>query len=50
MLFQVFLFGGKVLAPYRKIEILEITVFSFGVMQNFRANAGPFRPTLEKNV
>ena len=37
------------LAPYRKIEILEITVFSFGVMQNFRANSGPFRPTLEKN-
>ena len=34
------------LAPYRKIEILEITVFSFGVMQNFRANAGP---TLEQN-
>ena len=41
------------LAPYRQREILEITVFSFGVMQkvqNFRANSGPFRPTLEKNV
>ena len=41
------------LAPYRQREILEITVFSFGVMQkvqNFRANAGPFRPTLEKNL
>ena len=37
------------LAPYRKIEILGITVFSFGVIKNFIANAGPFRPPLEKN-
>ena len=51
-LFQVFLFYDKVLAPYRKREILEITVFSFGVkqkVQKFRANSGLFRPILEKN-
>jgi hypothetical protein len=41
------------LAPYRQGEMLEITLFSFGVMQKMqksRANARPFRPTLEKNV
>ena len=43
------LFHGKMLAPYRKIEMLELQLFSFGVEQNFTPFSRPFRPTVEKN-
>ena len=45
---QVFPFG-KVLVPYRKIEMVIYTVFSFGLRQNFKSNARPFNYGLEKN-
>ena len=45
---QVFSFG-KVLVPYRKIEMVIYTVFSFGLRQNFKSNARPFNYGLEKN-
>ena len=37
------------LAAYRKIELMAYLVFSFGVVQNFRAFSRPFRATVEKN-
>ena len=43
------LFHSKLLGPYRKIEMLELQLFSFGVMQNFRPFSRPFRPTVEQN-
>ena len=43
------LFHSKLLGPYRKIEMLELQLFSFGVMQNFRPFSLPFRPTVEQN-
>ena len=35
---------------YRKRELLEIYMFSFGVMQNLRSNPRPLNNDLEKNV
>ena len=34
---------------YRKRELLEMYIFSFGVMQNLRSNSGPLNNDLEKN-
>ena len=45
----VFLLRGKVLALYRKIEMLELQLFSFGVMQKFRPFSRPLNNGLEKN-
>ena len=39
----------KVLAPYRKIELLDYLLFSFGIMQNFRSISRPFRTTVENS-
>ena len=39
---------GKVHAPYRKIEMLKLPHFSFGVVQNFRSNSRPLNSSLEK--
>ena len=45
-----FLFHGKVLALYRKIELLELlTVLFWGIMQIFASISRPFRPILEEN-
>ena len=52
-IFQVILFCGNVLAYYREREILEIYMFSFGVMQKFeklRSNSRPLNSDLEKNA
>ena len=38
------------LAPYRKIEMLELLMFSFRIVQNFRPNSRPLNSGLEKNA
>ena len=35
---------------YRKREVLEIYMFSFGIMLNLRSNSRPLYNDLEKNV
>ena len=44
----MFLFH-KVLAPYRKIELLDYLLFSFGIVQNFRPFSRPFKATVENS-
>ena len=46
----IFLFHGNMLAPYRKIEMLELLMFSFRIVQNFRPNSRPLNSGLEKNA
>ena len=50
MYLGIFLFHGNMLAPYRKIEMLELLMFSFRIVQNFRANSQPLNSSLEKNA
>ena len=49
-IFPVFLFRGNMPTHYRKRELLEIYMFSFGIMQNLRSNSRPLNNDLEKNV
>ena len=46
---SIFLFQGKVLAPYRKIETWPLNLL-FWVVQNFRSILRPLNKDLEKNV
>ena len=48
-IFPVFLFRGNMPTHYRKRELLEMYIFSFGVMQNLRSNLRPLNNDLEKN-
>ena len=47
MFYYLFLFQGKVLASYRKIEMLELPNVLFWVVQNFRSNSRPLNTVLE---
>ena len=50
IVFEVHLFCGNILSLYRKREYRQNTLFSFGIMHNFRSNARPLNSGLEKNA